>query len=264
MLGLIIIEWLILVPSESMTLWELRRFQIAEPPTMHPPIIVLWWNNTIAPHWQPLLLSACGGQCVLTHKLCPPVGGSSSSCQTLFQASHPLLLQNPCIPATGGWPWIIYIHPRQRWIAPTAQTGWIGPVGPPKKIVKVSALLFRFVFFLSPWEMAWYGMKQNWRNFPTNPDLANILGDTYSEDFHCWICLDPKFSDFQIPDVQVSRFPNCQNSQFQDSHISKRRRWRQTNSEIQPDPLQRTQGINYIVLSPFFLCQDPDAGLVSI
>ena len=40
--------------------------------------------------------------------------------------------------------------------------------------------------------------------FPTNPDLANILGrtDLDSEHFHFLDLLDPKFLDFQVP-----RFP---------------------------------------------------------
>ena len=40
--------------------------------------------------------------------------------------------------------------------------------------------------------------------FPTNPDLANILGDMDSdfENFHFVDCLDSKFLDFQVP-----RFP---------------------------------------------------------
>ena len=38
--------------------------------------------------------------------------------------------------------------------------------------------------------------------FPTNPDLADILGDT-DFDFEIFIFLiflDPKFPDFQVPD----------------------------------------------------------------
>ena len=40
--------------------------------------------------------------------------------------------------------------------------------------------------------------------FPTNPDLADILGrtDFDFENFHFW---DPKFPDFQVPDFQISR-----------------------------------------------------------
>ena len=37
--------------------------------------------------------------------------------------------------------------------------------------------------------------------FPTNPDLADILGDT---DFDFEIFFDPKFPDFQVPDFQKS------------------------------------------------------------
>ena len=43
--------------------------------------------------------------------------------------------------------------------------------------------------------------------FLTNPDLADILGDTDIdfENFHVLIFLDPKFPDFQVPDFQISR-----------------------------------------------------------
>ena len=42
--------------------------------------------------------------------------------------------------------------------------------------------------------------------FPTNPDLANILGDTdFDFDILFLISLDPKFPDFQVPDFQISR-----------------------------------------------------------
>ena len=42
--------------------------------------------------------------------------------------------------------------------------------------------------------------------FPTNPDLADILGDTDFdfENFHFLDFLDPKFPDFQVPDFQKS------------------------------------------------------------
>ena len=43
--------------------------------------------------------------------------------------------------------------------------------------------------------------------FPTNPDLADILGrtDFDFENFHFLDFLDPKFPDFQVPDFQISR-----------------------------------------------------------
>ena len=54
--------------------------------------------------------------------------------------------------------------------------------------------------------------------FPTNPDLADILGDTDSdfESFHFWILFDPKFPDFQVPDFKIFRFPGSQISKFPD------------------------------------------------
>ena len=53
----------------------------------------------------------------------------------------------------------------------------------------------------------WRGMAPNGAGrifFPTNPDLANILGrtDLDFENFHVFHFLDPKFLDFQVP-----RFP---------------------------------------------------------
>ena len=43
--------------------------------------------------------------------------------------------------------------------------------------------------------------------FPTNPDLAEILGDADFdfENFYFLYLLDPKFPDFQVPDFQISR-----------------------------------------------------------
>ena len=42
--------------------------------------------------------------------------------------------------------------------------------------------------------------------FPTNPDLADILGDTdFDFDIFWLIVLDPKFPDFQVPDFQISK-----------------------------------------------------------
>ena len=45
--------------------------------------------------------------------------------------------------------------------------------------------------------------------FPTNPDLADILGrtDLDFETFHFFDFLDPKFLDFQVPRSQNSQIP---------------------------------------------------------
>ena len=54
-------------------------------------------------------------------------------------------------------------------------------------------------------KMAWDGPKGGREDFfPTNPDLANILGrtDLDFENFYFFHFLDPKFLDFQVP-----RFP---------------------------------------------------------
>ena len=55
-------------------------------------------------------------------------------------------------------------------------------------------------------KMAWDGPKWGREDFfPTNPDLANMLGrtDLDFDDFYFFQILDPKFLDFQVP-----RFPN--------------------------------------------------------
>ena len=54
-------------------------------------------------------------------------------------------------------------------------------------------------------KMAWGGPKWGQKDsFPTNPDLADILGrtDLDFENFYLFDFLDPKFLDFQVP-----RFP---------------------------------------------------------
>ena len=54
-------------------------------------------------------------------------------------------------------------------------------------------------------KMAWDGPKWGQEDFfPTNPDLADILGrtDLDFENFYVFDLLDPKFLDFQVP-----RFP---------------------------------------------------------
>ena len=56
--------------------------------------------------------------------------------------------------------------------------------------------------------MAWDGPKWGQEDFfPTNPDLADILGrtDLDFENFYLFDFLDPELLDFQVP-----RFPNSQ------------------------------------------------------
>ena len=76
--------------------------------------------------------------------------------------------------------------------------------GPPREIGK--SLTF-FAFFRPTQKIAWDGPK--WGRdvfFPTNPDLADILGDTdfdfkiFVFFFESWICIS---LDFQIPDSQI-------------------------------------------------------------
>ena len=65
-------------------------------------------------------------------------------------------------------------------------------------------------------KMASDGPKWDPRGFfPTNPNLANILGrtDLDFEDFYFLGLLDPKFLDFQVPrspNFWISRFPDFQ------------------------------------------------------
>ena len=57
-------------------------------------------------------------------------------------------------------------------------------------------------------KMAWDGPKWGQEDFfPTNPDLADILGrtDLDFENFYFFDFLDPTLLDFQVP-----RFPNSQ------------------------------------------------------
>ena len=99
--------------------------------------------------------------------------------------------------------------------------------GPPRENMH-----FVYMFVVGPWKK-WPQMAPRARRtfVPTNPDLADILGDTDFdfESVHFFDVLNPKFPG--------SRFPNFQ--------ISRRRRRRRTNSQIPTRPLfQRTQGSN--------------------
>ena len=65
-------------------------------------------------------------------------------------------------------------------------------------------------------KMAWGGPKWGREDFfPTNPDLANILGrtDLNFEIFFFFHFLDPKILDFQVPKFWISQksgFPGLQ------------------------------------------------------
>ena len=81
------------------------------------------------------------------------------------------------------------------WIAARAHTGLIGPIGPPRKIGKFCAF---FAIFRSMEKITSDGPK--WGQdvfFPTNPDLADILGrtDLNFEKFYFFDFLNPKFPD---------------------------------------------------------------------
>ena len=56
-------------------------------------------------------------------------------------------------------------------------------------------------------KIAWDGPKWGREDFfPTDPDLADILGrtDLYFENFYFFDFLDPKFLDFQVPRFRKS------------------------------------------------------------
>ena len=66
-------------------------------------------------------------------------------------------------------------------------------------------------------------MAPNWarRIFPTNPDLADILGDTDFdfENVHFLDVLDPRFPGSRFPNFQMSRFPDFQITKFPDFQV---------------------------------------------
>ena len=81
--------------------------------------------------------------------------------------------------------------------------------------------------------MAWDDPKRGQEDFfPTNPDLANILGktDLDFENFMFLIVLTPNFwasrsLDLQIPgfpgpDLQIPRFPGSQIPRFSDAAVA--------------------------------------------
>ena len=85
-------------------------------------------------------------------------------------------------------------------------------------------------------KMAWDGPKWGQEDFfPTNPDLADILGrmDLDFENLYFFDFLDPKFLDFQVPRSQNSQIPGFPGSHpalwivgalsptYQDMHGSK-------------------------------------------
>ena len=94
--------------------------------------------------------------------------------------------------------------------------------------------------------------------FPTNPDLANILGrtDFNVETFYVFDFLDPKFLDFQVPksqnfwisrppDLQIPKIPDFQVPRFPDAGGDGGGCGRILRSQPDPSPnAQRTQGSN--------------------
>ena len=95
-----------------------------------------------------------------------------------------------------------YLFPHLGWIAARAHTGWIRPIGPPRKI----NILKIFVWFFGAMEkMVWDGPKWDPRGFfPTNPDLAGILGRT----------------DLDLKNLQFSSFCGTKISGFPGPQIS--------------------------------------------
>ena len=88
-------------------------------------------------------------------------------------------------------------------------------------------------------KIAWDGLKWGQEDiFPTNPNLADILGRTYLnfENFYFFYFLDPKFLDFQVP-----RFPNSQKSGLGQAWPELGRAWvREHSSPAAPRQPRRT------------------------
>ena len=94
---------------------------------------------------------------------------------------------------------VVEIQVAEEILQPFPQTGWIGPIGPQRRINKISHF---FGFFRPLEKIAWNGPK--WARelfFPINLDLANILGIT-DFDFEKFYFLD--FCRSQIS--QTSKF----------------------------------------------------------
>ena len=105
----------------------------------------------------------------------------------------------------------IYLFLRLGWIAARAHTGWIGPIGPPRKINN----------FLAFSQFSWSMEKKSsdgpkWGQedfFPSNPDVADILGRT-DLNFEIFLILGSQVSECPVPriskflDFQVPRSPN--------------------------------------------------------
>ena len=88
-------------------------------------------------------------------------------------------------------------------------------------------ILYIFACLRSMEKMAWDAPKWGQEDFfPTNPDLADVLGrtDMNFEKFYVFDLLDPKFLDFQVfrsPNSQISRSPDLQIPTFPGSQISR-------------------------------------------
>ena len=84
---------------------------------------------------------------------------------------------NLLIARTTSYFWVCHwvVHQGSSSSSTWPQTGWIGPIGPPREIGRISTC---FAFFWPMEKFAWN--CPNWGLelfFPTNPDLADILGD---------------------------------------------------------------------------------------
>ena len=87
--------------------------------------------------------------------------------------------------------------------------------------------------------------------FPTNPDLADILGrmDLVFDNFYFLDLLDPNFLDFQVP-----RSPNSQISEFRDFQTPSAPPDELSDPNLTPLPTH--PGIKYVARSP---CCDDEA-----
>ena len=90
--------------------------------------------------------------------------------------------------------------------------------GPPRQICIFFAF---FAFFRSMKKLPQMAPNGARRIFPTNPDLADILGrtDLNFTNFYFFIFWTPNCWIFRSPDLQISGFPGPQISKFPDFQV---------------------------------------------
>ena len=108
--------------------------------------------------------------------------------------------------------------------------GWIAARAPPRKNRQTFDMFWNFSVH-GEHGLGWPRMGPG-GFFPTNPDLADILGRT-DLNFEIFQFLDPTFLDFQVPrspNSQISKVPDFQVPRFPDAAACGR------TLRSQPDP----------------------------